>query len=75
MCQMQHLNANSNIYCDLDLESRNVHLLFPATNNDVSSAMTLLRHSLQRLDLSVEDIEKAELTLAEALNNVVEHAV
>jgi serine/threonine-protein kinase RsbW len=72
---MQHLNANSNICCDLDLESGNVHLVFPATDNDVSSAMTLLRHSLQRLDLSVEDIEKAELTLAEALNNVVEHAV
>ncbi|NOX39384.1 MAG: ATP-binding protein [Alphaproteobacteria bacterium] len=75
MCQMQPLDAKPNIYCALDLEIGSLHLQFPATDDDVSQAMAILRQSLQQMELAIEDIEKAELTLAEALNNVVEHAV
>ncbi len=75
MCQMQSLDAKPDIYCALDLEIGSIHLQFPATDDDVSHAMAVLRQSLQQMELAIEDIEKAELTLAEALNNIVEHAV
>ncbi len=75
MCQMQPLDANPDICCALDLEIGRLHLQFPATDDDVSHAMAILRQSLKQMELAIEDIEKAELTLAEALNNVVEHAV
>jgi len=51
-----------------------IALRFAATSSDVRSSMILVRNLLGVMDLADDDIGKVELVLAEALNNVVEHA-
>jgi serine/threonine-protein kinase RsbW len=51
-----------------------IALRFAATSSDVRSSMILVRKLLGVMDLVEDDIGKVELVLAEALNNVVEHA-
>ncbi len=47
---------------------------FRATFDNVRLAIEKAMSTLQPLDLSVEDARAVESVLAEALNNVVEHA-
>ncbi len=51
-----------------------IALRFAATSSDVRSSMILVRKMLAVMDLCDDDIGRVELVLAEALNNVVEHA-
>ncbi len=51
-----------------------IALRFPATNSDVRHSMILLRRLLVSMGVFIDDIGKVELVLAEALNNIVEHA-
>jgi serine/threonine-protein kinase RsbW len=47
---------------------------FRATFDNVRLAVETAMSTLQPLDLSIEDASSVEIVLAEALNNVVEHA-
>jgi serine/threonine-protein kinase RsbW len=51
-----------------------IALRFAATSADVRSSMILVRKMLGVMELGEDDIGRIELVLAEALNNVVEHA-
>ena len=48
---------------------------FAGTPDGVRDALGALRISLQRLNASDEEMTSAEIVVAEALNNVVEHAL
>ncbi|MFT4715183.1 MAG: serine/threonine-protein kinase RsbW [Paracoccaceae bacterium] len=61
-------DANQNYRTD------SIALRFAATTSDVRSSMILVRKVLAVMDLAEDDIGNVELVLAEALNNVVEHA-
>jgi serine/threonine-protein kinase RsbW len=50
------------------------HLGFPAVDVEVRRSMVLIHNLLTDMGVPPEGIELAELVLAEALNNVVEHA-
>ena len=56
-------------------EGIRLHLAFPATFQDVRSALETILETLSPLELSAEELWAVELVLAEALNNVVEHAL
>ena len=47
---------------------------FPAAEREVSRSLRRVRRLLAEMGLGDDGIERAELVLAEALNNVVEHA-
>jgi len=47
---------------------------FPAGDTETRAALLAVRDSLRRAGLAEDDLSSAELILAEALNNIVEHA-
>ncbi|WP_171060910.1 ATP-binding protein [Poseidonocella sp. HB161398] len=51
-----------------------LRLSFPAGPEEVRAALLCLRRDLPRLGLDAAEIFRAELLLAELLNNIVEHA-
>lgn len=53
---------------------RDVHIVFPSQQMAVRRALEQLARDLEPMGLSPEDHGTIELVLAEALNNVVEHA-
>ena len=55
-------------------ESVSLRLTFPGTYPEVRRALGDILTALEPLDLSAEEAGAVELVLAEALNNVVEHA-
>lgn len=46
----------------------------PASYDSVRTANNAVRDALKPLDLSIEEIISVEMVIAEALNNIVEHA-
>ncbi|WP_114286349.1 ATP-binding protein [Candidatus Halocynthiibacter alkanivorans] len=51
-----------------------LRLVFPGTTVAVRTALLKMVGNLQQLDLDAEKIGSIELVVAEALNNIVEHA-
>jgi serine/threonine-protein kinase RsbW len=51
-----------------------LRLIFPGTAEAVRKALMKMVSDLQQLDLDAEKIGSIELVVAEALNNIVEHA-
>lgn len=54
--------------------ARAIRLGFPAVSREVTRSLRRVRRRLAEMGLSDAGIERVELVLAEALNNVVEHA-
>ena len=51
-----------------------IHRRFPACNLETRAALMAVRDGLQCSGLGEDDLSSTELILAEALNNIVEHA-